>query len=130
MTTQTHGELIPDWTPGDRLRKARTLMGLSVEEFSELALVSKKTINNYEADRVTPRPLALARWAQVTGVSLEWLKTGETPADGGGGDDGPRVISQGGSVTERKPFADISPLHGPVDEPADQLADDELPLAS
>ena len=106
MTTQTHGELIPDWTPGDRLRKARTLMGLSVEEFSELALVSKKTINNYEADRVTPRPLALARWAQVTGVSLEWLKTGETPADGGGGDDGQRVISTGGTINNRYPFAD------------------------
>lgn len=105
MTTQTHGDLIPDWTLGDRLRKARALTGLGVEEFSELALVSKKTINNYEADRVTPRPLALARWAQVTGVSEEWLKTGSRKAGGGDGG-GNRVNSGGGTVSNRNPFVD------------------------
>lgn len=58
---------------GDRLRKARSLTGMTVAEFAAATLISAKSINNYENDRYAPRPLVLRRWAEVTGVSEEWL---------------------------------------------------------
>ena len=89
MTEQPTTGVVPEWTIGDRLRKARNLTGLTVEDFARRTLISAKTINNYEADRVEQQPLRLEKWASVTGVSLHWLRTGEgssvpTPPTGGG----------------------------------------------
>lgn len=58
---------------GDRLRKARSLSGMTVAQFAAATLISAKSINNYEADKYAPRPLALRRWAEITGVSEAWL---------------------------------------------------------
>lgn len=76
MTTTVEGGLVPEWTTGDRLRKARSLTGMTLAEFAAATLISAKTIGNYEADRFRPKPLALKRWAEVTGVSETWLLTG------------------------------------------------------
>ena len=74
--------IVPTWTMGDRLRKARMLTKMSLTEFAAAALMSEKTINNYETDRVRPQPIRLEKWARVTGVSLEWIETGmKNPAD-------------------------------------------------
>lgn len=76
MTTTAEDGLVPEWTTGDRLRKARSLTGMTLNEFAEATLISAKTIGNYEADRYRPKPLALRRWSEVTGVSETWLLYG------------------------------------------------------
>jgi len=89
MTTHHQGgELIPEWTLGDRLRKARMMTGMTVAEFAERIGVSDRTINNAEGDRRTVRKITLNAWALATGVSARWLATGEgqpttTPPNGG-----------------------------------------------
>lgn len=84
----THAqERIPEWTRGDRFRKARSLTGLTVQEFAGRIGISPKSVNNYEGDKVEPRAIVLNAWALATGVDRQWLETGETPAgpepDGG-----------------------------------------------
>ncbi|MFW5473704.1 helix-turn-helix domain-containing protein [Knoellia sp. CPCC 206450] len=78
---------VPEWTQGDRLRKARAKTGLSTKQFAELLGVSHGTVNNAECDRKRPRPVMLKAWAMATGVPVEWLENGTTPQgdpDGGG----------------------------------------------
>lgn len=73
--------VVPEWTRGDRLRKARTNAGLTVEELAGRAGLSEKTINNYEGDRVKQRRSSLIAWAFATGVDLAWLETGRDTAE-------------------------------------------------
>jgi len=87
MTIATHdARRYPAFTIGDRLRKARTLLGpdMDVARFADLIGVGKNTITNYELERTAPermKPLVLAAWALATGVDLEWLKTGSVPSN-------------------------------------------------
>lgn len=76
MTMRASEGQVPEWTMGDRLRKARSLTGMTVAQFAAASLISAKSINNYEADKYPPKLLALKRWAEVTGVSESWLLTG------------------------------------------------------
>lgn len=76
MTMRADEGLVPEWTLGDRLRKARSLTGMTVAQFAAASLISAKSINNYEADKYPPKLLALKRWAEVTGVSEAWLLHG------------------------------------------------------
>ncbi|SDF98460.1 Transcriptional regulator, contains XRE-family HTH domain [Cellulosimicrobium cellulans] len=94
MTTQTEGAgFIPQFTLGDRLRKARQHTGLEQVEFAEEIGISRGTILNYELDRTRPRLIVLKAWALRTGVPLEWLQTGESPRQGDpdGGEALPRL---------------------------------------
>lgn len=70
---------VPEWTLGDRLRKARTWAGLTTEELAEDLDVTSRTVTNYETDHTRPRRPVVALWALRTGVAFEWL-------DGGDGD--------------------------------------------
>lgn len=88
MTTKTQ-ERIPDFTVGDRLRRARQKTGLEQGPFAEEIGVSRGTVSNYErSDNVEgmKKPYLLA-WALRTDVPIEWLVTGEaaapTPPDDG-----------------------------------------------
>lgn len=87
MTTERHG-VIPEWTLGDRLRKARATTGLNTADFAELIGVSQKTVNNAESDHHKVRRIVLNAWALATGVAPEWLATGKgnptgpTPPEG------------------------------------------------
>lgn len=96
MTTEPHEGFVPEWTRGDRLRKARLSAGYTVKQFAEATLISGKTITDYEGDRIERvSALRLEKWATVTGVSLHWIETGEAagPTDPGGlgADDGTRT---------------------------------------
>jgi transcriptional regulator with XRE-family HTH domain len=88
MTEQPAGR-IPVFTMGDRLRKAREVVGLDQSEFAEQLGVSRGTVSNYERSSTENRkPIVIRAWALATGVPLEWLQTGEgaptaTPPDGG-----------------------------------------------
>ena len=67
------------WTMLDRLRKARESAGLLKEELAERLEVSRNTIGNYESGKVRPQPVVVKMWALVTGVPVEWIRTGHEP---------------------------------------------------
>jgi transcriptional regulator with XRE-family HTH domain len=81
MTTQRY-ERIPEWTQGDRLRKARELTDMGQREFAEHIGVSHQTITNAEKGHRTVRKITLNAWSLATGVSVEWLECGIAPEDG------------------------------------------------
>ncbi|WP_082156361.1 helix-turn-helix domain-containing protein [Cellulomonas sp. A375-1] len=95
MTSELVPGVVPQWTIGDRLRKAREAAGVSTAEFAEAIGVSRNTVTNYERGHVEPRPGALRLWALRTGVPLAWLQTGENPrpVTPDGGDGLPRLDS-------------------------------------
>ena len=67
---------VPEWTLGDRLRKAREKAGLKQDEMAEIFGVSPATISNWENGQRMPRTgeLALAKeWAFQTSVPFDWL---------------------------------------------------------
>jgi len=72
MTTQH----IPEWTMGDRLRKAREDAGLSQVELAERIGISRNTVSSAELGDRHPILVTLKAWAAETGVPLEWLQTG------------------------------------------------------
>lgn len=74
---QTLSQVVPEWTQGDRLRKARTLTGMTVREFAEHIGVSHGTVTSAETDARAVRPITMKAWAFATGVPLEWLEAGE-----------------------------------------------------
>lgn len=93
MTTQP-GIQIPQFTQGDRLRKARQLTGLTTRQFAEEIGVSQATITNAENDNSKVRRITLNAWSLRTGVPVVWLETGEDPADPQGPDGGVPVTSR------------------------------------
>jgi len=78
--------VVPEWTMGDRLRKARARTGLTVKGFADRIGVSEKTINNAEGDKRAVRKITLNAWAYETGVNRRWLETGQGPTTPGGPD--------------------------------------------
>lgn len=85
MSTQV-GTVIPQWTQGDRLRKARSLTGMTSRQFAEALGVSLNTVVNAEGDKRQVRKITLRAWAMATGVPVEWLESGvvpQSPDDGG-----------------------------------------------
>lgn len=81
MTQQQTARLVPTWTVGDRLRKARELTGLDAVEFADAIGVHRDTVANYEKGNTSrPRRVVLNAWAARTGVDYEWLMTGQMPA--------------------------------------------------
>lgn len=88
MTAQRY-ERIPEWTRGDRLRKARSLTGLNTKDFAGVLGVSQKTINNAESDKHAVRKITFNAWSLATGIPVEWLEHGIEPQhDGGDGGNG------------------------------------------
>lgn len=72
---------VPEWTVADRLRKAREMTGLDQGDFAHELGVSRGTISNYEHGHVRPREVVIRAWALRTGVSIQWIKDGDPPAD-------------------------------------------------
>ncbi len=70
---------------GDRLAKALEHAGMSNQQMAEYLGVSRNTVGNYIALRTDVTLGTLRLWAMVTGVELEWLRTGESSS----GSDGP-----------------------------------------
>jgi transcriptional regulator with XRE-family HTH domain len=93
MTTQTTFH-IPEWTMGDRLRKAREDAGLSQTELATRMGVSRQTVSNAEVGAREPLPITMRAWAQETSVPVEWLAWGSRP------EPDPRP---GGALTFRAP---------------------------
>lgn len=81
--------MIPEFTIGDRLRKARELTGLDQIGFADLAGISKNTVSNAETGNRRPSRLVVRAWAMASGVPLAWIETGQAPASEPGPDDDP-----------------------------------------
>lgn len=77
MTTAQQTGMIPSWTLGDRLRKAREVAGISQAELARAIAVSRNTVSNAEGGRVAPRQIVLNAWSLATGVPLAWIQHGE-----------------------------------------------------
>lgn len=89
--TLEHGGVVPRFTLGDRLRKAREHAGLNQGELAQILGVARNTVNRSENGFSVPMRVVRRRWAEVTGVSLQWLETGEVSTLGG--DTSPRGVS-------------------------------------
>lgn len=86
MTTANDVGVVPEWTIGDRLRKARLRLGLGQREMAELVGVTQKTIWAAESGTTNPSRLLVRSWAMASGVDPVWLATGtaaQTPPPAG-----------------------------------------------
>lgn len=90
MTRAVDRGIVPTWSLGDRLRKARESTGASQSELAAAIDMSHRAIGNYETDRRVPRRPVILAWAMATGVSMHWLETGEAPPSDDGGASGVR----------------------------------------
>lgn len=82
-------EHIPALTLGWRLKMALADSDLSREDMAEQLGVTVSTLSRWQGDRgAAPSRAYIRLWAELTGVSLRWLETGEgqstTPDPGGG----------------------------------------------
>lgn len=64
------------FTIGDRMVKAMKYAEFNVGSLAAELEVSRNTLSNWLNDRVTVRPMYLRVFAQITGVPLQWLRTG------------------------------------------------------
>ena len=78
------GGVIPTWSLGDRLRKAREQAGLEQAELARDLGTSRTTVGNAERGDRTPRRSLVMAWSLRTGVPLAWLETGTAPSPGDG----------------------------------------------
>jgi transcriptional regulator with XRE-family HTH domain len=83
MSTSTERLNRPDlaWTMGDRMAKARKVLGLTQAEMADRLEVSRQSVVNYENDHTRPYRRTLRQWAEITGVTTEWI-TGPTRDNG------------------------------------------------
>lgn len=100
MSIDANAGQVPQWTVGDRLRKAREVTGLTQKTFAARIDVGHRTVTNYENDAVEPRMIVLKQWALLSGVPLGWLITGEAPPPGGDGASVTSLLSE----SNRRPF--------------------------
>ena len=64
---------IPEWTLGDRLRKAREHARLTQAELAADMEVHRTSVISYEGGRTVPSRPVLLSWSMATGVLLAWL---------------------------------------------------------
>jgi len=77
MTANPNPEgVVPEFSLGDRLRKAREIAGYEQIRLAAEMDIHRQTLARYESGASTPRRPVLISWAMTTGVSLEWLTTG------------------------------------------------------
>src|SRR5688572_27762798 len=72
---------VPQWTLGDRIRKARKHAGMSQAELAHAIGVRHSTIATWETDVNRPSHLVATvdKIAEATGVDMEWLLLGKIP---------------------------------------------------
>lgn len=75
---------IPQFSKGDRLRKAREHAGIAAGGMASHLGVSRQTISNYENDHVRVDRRTLISWAFVTGVPIDWIEHGDQPVRSAG----------------------------------------------
>lgn len=79
---------VPQWTVGDRLRKAREMAGIGVEEMASKLDRNRNSITRYERSS-TVDVLVVRAYSAFTATSMTWLLTGQGPDD----EEGERAIA-------------------------------------
>lgn len=74
QTDDMSNTVIPVWTLGDRLAKAREMAGISVQAMADQLKVARTTISNWEHDRVEVSRSVVIAYGLITGVPSEWLE--------------------------------------------------------
>jgi transcriptional regulator with XRE-family HTH domain len=74
MSEQT---VVPEWTLGERLAKARRSADMSREDMASYLGLSIQAIGTYETGRHQPKLAVLRAWAQRAAVPFDWLCLGE-----------------------------------------------------
>lgn len=82
MSTQQTEQVVPQWTLGDRLRKAREYAGLTQQGLANRMGVARNTVSNSENGLVEVRAITVNAWAVATGVPVAWLRSGRNPSGG------------------------------------------------
>jgi transcriptional regulator with XRE-family HTH domain len=86
MSTDVAAGIVPEFTVGERLKKARQLTRLDQDEFARLVGVVRATVSNAERDIYPPKPILLNAWSLATGVPRLWLETGKVSRSEGPGE--------------------------------------------
>ena len=76
--------IVPKWTPGDRIRKARKVAGMGQTELAQAIEVAHSTVASWESDPREDRAFPISTYekiAEATGVSAEWLAFGDPATD-------------------------------------------------
>lgn len=69
--------VVPQFTQGDRLRKAREHSGLHMRDLAAEIGVSEASVSRYESGKQKPRRATVLTWALATGVDFDWLFDGD-----------------------------------------------------
>lgn len=70
--------MIPAWTIGDRMAKARRAAGISTTAMCDYLGIHRNSANAYEHDRARPPKAIVRLWAIRCAVPLEWLEPSST----------------------------------------------------
>lgn len=82
-TDDADERVVPEWELCDRMRRSlRLVPALSLAEVAEFYGVSRETVGRWINGHNKPSKVALAFWADMTGVDREWLETGQAPTSG------------------------------------------------
>lgn len=75
MTVSVDDGVVPSWTFGDRIRKARSVAGMDQREFAAAIDVNPSSLAAWETDRATPRDVVAVakRVEMLTKVPAAWL---------------------------------------------------------
>lgn len=106
MSTQSTEWQIPEWSRGDRFRKAREARDISQGDLAERMGVARRTVGSYERDEVEPRKIVVNAWALATGVPVEWLLYGVVPQD----PDDPGHVTSGSQALNATRTAEVVEL--------------------
>lgn len=68
--------IVPHFSTGDRLRKAREIAGLSQAQLAADLGLARRTVISYESDAHAAKRSNVMAWALRTGVSFEWILQG------------------------------------------------------
>lgn len=84
---------IAEVTPAQRMTRARLFVGLEQADMAELLGKSRNTISAWERGVNDPPLSAVAKWARITGRSIDWIVWGddETPTASAMGVSGSRL---------------------------------------
>jgi transcriptional regulator with XRE-family HTH domain len=79
MSEQPELSRVPEWTLGWRMRRALEHAGITADQMAGELGMHRSAITRWTHDKVVPREIYLKQWALRCGVSLDWLKDGDSP---------------------------------------------------